>query len=68
MDAKKCLRCGGSEFQSGEMNSVWRPDGLKFFSLQSAVAFIRADMCLDCGTMDLVGDVQKVREMKFKDS
>lgn len=67
MDAKKCLRCGGSEFRSGETNSVWVPDGLKLFPFQTSVFSIRADMCLGCGTMDFVGDFRKVREMKFKD-
>jgi hypothetical protein len=64
---KKCLRCGNTELQPGRLQSTGRiwftPDNLKFFTLMTSDVPVRAYICLDGGTVELVGDVHKAQSL-----
>jgi hypothetical protein len=64
---KKCLRCGSTNLQPGRLQATGRvsftPDNARFFTLQTSDVPVRADICLDCGTVELVGDVQKAQSL-----
>jgi predicted nucleic-acid-binding Zn-ribbon protein len=64
---KKCLRCGGTQLQPGRIQStgrVWfKPANTKFFTLNTSDVEVRADICLDCGTIELVGDTHKAQSL-----
>jgi hypothetical protein len=60
----KCLRCGGSNFQPGAVQSTgsifFVPDNTKFLSALSSDVSLKSRICMDCGTLDMVGDTKKV--------
>ena len=64
---KKCLRCGGTQLQPGRIQStgkVWfKPDNAKFFTFNTSDVEVRANICLDCGTVELVGDTHKAQSL-----
>ena len=41
----------------------FRPDNVNFFALQTADLAVKGFMCLDCGNIELVGDVKKARAL-----
>jgi hypothetical protein len=41
----------------------FRPDNVSFFALQTADLAVQGFMCLDCGNIELVGDVKKARSL-----
>ena len=65
--ATKCSNCGSSNMQTGTLHSTgrtyFRPSGAKFLKLQTANIDISADMCLDCGSISLNGDAEKVKNL-----
>jgi predicted nucleic-acid-binding Zn-ribbon protein len=67
---KKCLRCGGASLEPGAIRSTghiyFRPENAKFFTFQFADVPVRANMCVDCGTIELVGDVRKAQSLTGK--
>jgi len=64
---KKCLRCNGTRLQPGKIKStdkIWfKPDNTKHFSLWGNNVEVRANICLDCGTIELVGDADKAQSL-----
>ena len=64
---RKCLRCGGTQLEPGRIQSrgkVWfKPDNAKFFTFNTSDVQVRAALCLDCGTVDLVGDIEKAQAL-----
>ena len=62
-DQKECMRCGSTQRVSGKTQSsgrvYFRPDKVKFFAPKTADLGVKGFMCLDCGTIELVGDVKK---------
>ena len=64
---KKCLRCGSTDLQPGRIQStgkIWfTPDNAKFFTFKTSDVTVRANICLDCGTVELVGDVHKAQSL-----
>jgi len=64
---KTCMRCGSKKMAAGKAQSsgrvYFRPDSVSFFSLQTADLAIKGFMCLDCGNIELVGDVKKARSL-----
>ncbi len=66
-EEKKCLRCGGSHLEPGWAQSTgkiyFRPTNTKFLMLKSADVEVNANMCMDCGSLELVGDVEKAKSL-----
>jgi hypothetical protein len=64
---KKCLRCGGTNLEPGVLHAFdgvyFRAENTKFMTLQTPNIDISAQVCLDCGAMDLVADVAKVKSL-----
>jgi len=60
---KKCLRCGGTSLEPGALQSTgqvyFRAENTKFFTLRTSEVLVKANVCIDCGTIDLVGNVRK---------
>jgi hypothetical protein len=66
-EKKKCFRCGSTQLASGWAQSTgkmyFRPDKVNFFAPRTADLSVTAMMCLDCGTIELVGDVKKAQSL-----
>ncbi len=64
-EEKKCLRCGGTNLESGSIQSTgrvcFRPQKAKFLSTKVADVWIKANICIDCGHMEFVGDAKKTK-------
>ena len=74
MDKSKCSRCGGETVSGGLTqakglveNAKFHPDDAPFFSLVSSNIEVSARMCLDCGFIELWGDVDKARQVLRRD-
>ncbi len=65
--ARKCTRCGGEMNGSGALYSAvrlsFRPQDSKFMTLQTGVVMTKAMMCRECGVIEIVGDVNKLRRL-----
>ncbi len=65
--ARKCPRCGGDMTDSGALYSAvrmsFRPQDAKFITLQTGDVMTKAIMCRGCGTIEIVGDVNKLRRL-----
>jgi hypothetical protein len=61
------MRCGSQNFAAGKAQSsgrvYFRPDKVKFFALKTADLAVKGLMCLDCGNIELVGDIEKARSL-----
>ena len=66
-EEKKCYRCGSTQLASGWAQSTgkmyFRPDKVNFFALKTADLSVTGMMCLDCGTIELVGDINKAQSL-----
>ena len=66
-EEKKCIRCGSTQLASGWVQSTgkmsFRPDKVNFFALKTADLSVTGIMCLDCGTIELLGDTKKARSL-----
>jgi hypothetical protein len=64
--SRRCLRCNGERMEPGGMQSFgglyFYPTNCTFWTLQPNVA-IQAFLCLDCGTVELVGDVKRAEAL-----
>ena len=67
MAEKKCLRCGGFNLEPGALQSTGRltftPENSLALPRQNSQVLVRASICLDCGTLDLVGDAFKTQSL-----
>jgi len=61
----KCLRCGSVELVEGGVLSTgkayFKPSNVKFSITQTSAVAMNGMMCLECGNIELVGDVKKAR-------
>jgi hypothetical protein len=61
-----CSRCGG-EMSPGAMFSAmrvsFRPQDSKFLTLETGDVMTKAAMCRDCGVVEIIGDVNKLRRL-----
>ena len=59
-----CCRCGGHNLEPGSVQSAgdvsFRPGNSRFLTLLPGNVTLTATMCMDCGTIELAGDVRKV--------
>ena len=66
-ETKKCIRCGGERLEPGRIQSTgriyFRPENTQFLQLKTADIAVTANICLECGTIELVGDVVKVSKL-----
>ena len=62
-----CSRCGGEQVAAGALHSAvrvsFRPQDSKFLTLQTGDVMTKATMCRDCGVVEIVGDVTKLRRL-----
>jgi ribosomal protein S27AE len=62
-----CSRCGGDSFAPGAMISAvrtsFRPQDSKFLTLETGDVMTKAMMCRNCGVIEIVGDVSKLRRL-----
>ena len=69
-DLKTCSRCGGSTLEAGKLQSTGRMsfhfDDPRFLTALTGYVPIFSTMCLDCGTIDLSGEVSKARKISKK--
>lgn len=63
----KCLSCGGAKLESGTLTSTgalrFRPNNAKFMKLKTANVDVQAKLCLDCGSVALTADIEKVKSL-----
>jgi len=66
----KCLNCGGTNIHTGTLHSTgrthFRPSDVKFLKLKTANIEVLANMCLDCGSINLIGDIEKAKNITEK--
>jgi hypothetical protein len=64
--SRQCLRCGGERLEPGSLAAhgglSFFPANATFWTLTPNVA-IQAFLCLDCGNVELVGDVKKAEAL-----
>ncbi len=64
---KTCLRCGGTNLEPGRVQSTgriyFRPDSPRFLTLSTADITVLANMCVDCGTIEFIGEVAKAKKL-----
>jgi hypothetical protein len=65
-ESRRCLRCGGERLEpgslAGRVGLSFYPANSTFWTLSPTVA-IQAFLCLDCGNIELVGDVKKAESL-----
>ena len=63
----KCYRCGSEMIAPGALfsavRSSFRPQDSKFLTLESGDVMTKAMMCRDCGVIEIIGDVNKLRRL-----
>ena len=63
----KCIRCGSTSFSTGWVQSTgkmyFRPDKAKFFSPRTSDLGVSGRMCMECGFLELVGDLEKAKSV-----
>lgn len=64
---RMCGRCGGEMNAAGALYSAvrlsFRPQDSKFMTLETGDIMTKAVMCRDCGLVEIVGDVNKLRRL-----
>jgi hypothetical protein len=65
--ARPCTRCGAEMTGAGALYSAvrlsFRPQESKFMTLQTGDVMTKAVMCRECGVIEIVGDVNKLRRL-----
>jgi hypothetical protein len=64
---RMCGRCGGEMSAVGALYSAvrvsFRPQDSRFMTLETGDVMTKAVMCRDCGLVEIVGDVNKLRRL-----
>jgi hypothetical protein len=62
-----CYRCGGEMLAAGALFSAvrtsFRPQDSKFLTLTTGDVMTKATMCRNCGVIEIIGDVNKLRHL-----
>jgi len=62
-----CVRCGGEMSDSGALYSAvrltFRPQDARFMTLETGDVLTKAVMCRECGVVEILGDVNKLRRL-----
>jgi hypothetical protein len=63
----KCHRCKGDTIILGAlysgMRTSFRPQDSKFLTLETGDVMTKATMCRNCGVVEILGDVNKLRRL-----
>lgn len=66
-EGPKCIRCGSTNLSTGWVQSTgkmyFRPDKVKFFAPRTADLAVSGRMCMECGFLELVGDLRKAQSL-----
>jgi predicted nucleic-acid-binding Zn-ribbon protein len=64
----KCALCGGTNLEPGHLHTTgkvnFRPSHSKFFTLHTADVAISAEVCMDCGHVQLLADIKKLATLR----
>lgn len=67
MPSDSCGKCGGKTVAAGALQGIqrvsFRPEGTKFFTLETGDVMTKALMCRDCGAIEIVGDTNKLKRL-----
>ena len=62
-----CYRCNGETVVLGAlysgMRTSFRPQDSKFLTLETGDVMTKATMCKNCGAVEILGDVNKLRRL-----
>jgi hypothetical protein len=62
-----CYRCDGEMMALGALYSAvrtsFRPQESKFLTLETGDVMTKAMMCRTCGTVEIIGDVNKLKRL-----
>jgi hypothetical protein len=62
-----CYRCDGEMMALGALYSAvrtsFRPQESKFLTLETGDVMTKATMCRNCGVIEIIGDVNKLRRL-----
>ena len=62
-----CHRCGGETVSGGALYSPvrtsFRPLDSRFLTMQTGDVMTKATMCRNCGVVEILGDVNKLRRL-----
>lgn len=65
--AEACYRCGGDVLSMGSLiaavRMTFRPQDTKFLTLATGDVMTKATMCRNCGAIELIGDVNKLKRL-----
>ena len=65
--ANTCYRCGSEMLSMGALFSgirtSFRPQESKFLTLETGDVMTKATMCRNCGVVEIVGDVNKLKRL-----
>lgn len=63
----KCCRCSSKNMEAGMLKSTgglsFYPNKPKFMSWMTSKIGVTARMCLDCGSIEIAGDLNKARKL-----
>ncbi len=64
-EEKKCLRCGGTSLEPGNVQSTGKiyscPENAKISSFLTTGVPVSSIMCFDCGHVELIVDPEKIK-------
>ena len=67
MPIPTCLRCGSEMIAAGALHgpgrASFRPEGARFFTMETGDVKTKAAMCCQCGLIQITGDVNKLRRL-----
>ena len=67
---RNCYRCGSSTLETGRVQSTGRihfhVEDPKIMTLHTGYVPIISTMCLDCGAIEFIGEVNKARKISKK--
>ncbi len=63
----KCMRCGSEALAPGALYGPrrlsFRPEGAKFLTLETGEIMTKSTMCRQCGLIEFIGDVSKLKRL-----
>ncbi len=69
--SRKCVKCGSENLESGKLQSTGKlsfyPDSTKFLSIKTSDINATANMCIDCGFIEIIGDISKAKDITSSD-
>ena len=64
---RMCGHCGGEMSAAGALYAAlrltFRPDDSRFMTLETGEVMTKGMMCRDCGLIEIIGDVSKLRRL-----